>query len=167
MSASPPQAFRSRSSSSSSSKLISIPTRHDTKSGKNVVRWKDILQFFKDAQGVMTGGLAVLFLTDDDLEDLIPLRIAHHPGVVLEVVMETDDQPDQSTVVTPIPNVVLEPISSRMPEDMSGHHSFDGNVGGDARPSTRDVATLRITEIDDINHLGSGTLKLEYRPIRR
>ncbi|KAF9363666.1 hypothetical protein BGX34_003599 [Mortierella sp. NVP85] len=145
MSASPPQAFRSRSSS----KLISIPTRHDTRSGKNVVRWKDILQFFKDAQGVMNGGLAVLFLTDDDLEDLIPLRIAHHPGVVLEVVMEADDQPDQSTVMAHISNVAPEPVSSRIPEDMGGHYSFDGTVGGDTRPSTRDVATLRITEIDD------------------
>jgi hypothetical protein len=65
MSASTSQTFRSRSSS----KLISIPTRHDTRSGKNVVRWKDILLFFEDARTVMNGELVVLFLTDDDLEE--------------------------------------------------------------------------------------------------
>jgi len=59
------QAFRSKASS----KIISIPARHDPKSGKNVVRWKDILQYFEDAKGVMNGELAVLFLTDDDLEE--------------------------------------------------------------------------------------------------
>jgi hypothetical protein len=59
------QAFRSQSSS----QVIFIPTRHDTKSGKNIVRWKDIQQYFKDAHGVMNDDNAVLFLTDDDLEE--------------------------------------------------------------------------------------------------
>jgi hypothetical protein len=65
MSGSLSQAFRS----SESSKIVSIPARHDTKSGKNVVRWKDVLQYFENAKGVMNGELAVLFLTDDDLEE--------------------------------------------------------------------------------------------------
>lgn len=59
------QAFRSQSSS----KVIAIPTRQDIKSGKHVVRWKDILQCYKDAQYIMNGEFAVLFLTDDDLEE--------------------------------------------------------------------------------------------------
>ncbi|KAG0240490.1 hypothetical protein B0O80DRAFT_127290 [Mortierella sp. GBAus27b] len=80
------QVFRARSSANT----ITIPTRHDPKTRRQVVRWKDVLQYFKDAQGVANDGVAVLFLTDDDLEDLIPLRIAHHPGVVLEVI-STDD----------------------------------------------------------------------------
>ncbi|KAF9363664.1 hypothetical protein BGX34_003597 [Mortierella sp. NVP85] len=82
------QAFRSKASS----KIISIPARHDPKSGKNVVRWKDILQYFENAKGVMNGELAVLFLTDDDLEDLIPLRIAQYPDTILEVVVPDDNE---------------------------------------------------------------------------
>ncbi|KAG0240503.1 hypothetical protein B0O80DRAFT_127110 [Mortierella sp. GBAus27b] len=76
------QAFRAQESF----KVITIPTRQDARSGQRVIRWKDILQYFKDAEGVMDGEDAVLFLTDGNLEDLIPLRIAHHPGVILRVI---------------------------------------------------------------------------------
>ncbi|KAF9357464.1 hypothetical protein BGX34_009359 [Mortierella sp. NVP85] len=77
------QRFRAKYSS----EIISIPTRHDPKTRQRVVRWKDILQCFENAKYVMdSGGNTVLFLTDDDLEDLLPLRIPHHPGVILEVV---------------------------------------------------------------------------------
>jgi hypothetical protein len=61
----PSQAFRAQSHS----KVIAIPTRHDTKSNQRVVRWKDIQQCFKDAQYVIHGNDAVVFLTDDDLEE--------------------------------------------------------------------------------------------------
>ncbi|KAG0209557.1 hypothetical protein BGX31_002077, partial [Mortierella sp. GBA43] len=77
------QTFRNKSSS----EVITIPTRLDPKSGQRVVRWKDIQQHFENAKTILNGKRSVLFLTDDDLEDLIPLRIAHHPGVVLEVVV--------------------------------------------------------------------------------
>ncbi|KAF9357465.1 hypothetical protein BGX34_009360 [Mortierella sp. NVP85] len=83
----------------SSSKIISIPTRHDPKTAQRVVRWKDILQCFENAKYVMNGGETVLFLTDDDLEDLLPLRIPHHPGVVLEVVMPDTSQDDSLSMV--------------------------------------------------------------------
>ncbi|KAK3825648.1 MAG: LOW QUALITY PROTEIN: hypothetical protein J3Q66DRAFT_328252, partial [Benniella sp.] len=43
------------------------------------VRWRDIQQYFENAQGIMNGEVAVIFLTNNNLEDLIPLRIAHHP----------------------------------------------------------------------------------------
>jgi hypothetical protein len=65
MSTSLSQAFRALSHP----KVITIPTRHDPKSRQRIVRWKDIQQYFKDAQGVMNGDDAVLFLTDDDLEE--------------------------------------------------------------------------------------------------
>jgi hypothetical protein len=61
----PLQAFQPRSSSN----VIAIPTRHDPKSGQYVVRWKDIQQCFKDAQYVLHEGQAVMFLTDEDLEE--------------------------------------------------------------------------------------------------
>jgi hypothetical protein len=58
------QAFRT-----STSKVITIPTRHDPKSGQRVVRWKDVQQYFENAKGVLSGEGAVLFLTDDGLEE--------------------------------------------------------------------------------------------------
>ncbi|KAG0232826.1 hypothetical protein B0O80DRAFT_275073 [Mortierella sp. GBAus27b] len=83
------QAFKT-----ATSKIISIPTRQDPKSGQRIVRWQDILQFFGDVRGILNGEDAVLFLTTDDLEDLIPHRIAYHPGVVLQVlVVETPTTP--------------------------------------------------------------------------
>ncbi|KAK3825451.1 MAG: hypothetical protein J3Q66DRAFT_436521 [Benniella sp.] len=88
------QEFRARFSS----EIIAIPTRHDPKSGQRFIRWKDIQQYFKNAQGVMNGKVAVLFLTSDDFEDsLIPLRIAYYPGVVLEVLADDNSQGHFST----------------------------------------------------------------------
>jgi hypothetical protein len=52
----------------SSHETTSIPTRPDNKSGQRVVLWKDVLQYFKHAEGVLNEGKAVLFLTDDDFE---------------------------------------------------------------------------------------------------
>jgi len=57
------QIFRLRSSH----ETTSIPTRLD-KSGQHVVLWKDVLQYFKQAEGVLNEGKAVLFLTDDNFE---------------------------------------------------------------------------------------------------
>ena len=63
------QAFRLRSAESS--EIIHIPTRFDNKSSQRVVRWKDIQQYFKHAEGLMIGNDAVLFLTDNDLEEYV------------------------------------------------------------------------------------------------
>ncbi|KAG0246136.1 hypothetical protein B0O80DRAFT_498385 [Mortierella sp. GBAus27b] len=113
----------------SSSKTISIPTRHDPKSRQRIVRWKDIQQCFADAQYVMCGRDVAPFLTDDDLEDLVPLRIAHHPGVILEVVTSNDDQGNSQTMSATSP-------------------SNSGHVGG-AMSVSGDVASLRTSDIDD------------------
>jgi hypothetical protein len=59
------QTFRSQLSS----EVVVLPTRHDPKIGQHVVRWKDIQQCFKGAQYVTHNGLAVMFLTDNDLEE--------------------------------------------------------------------------------------------------
>ncbi|KAG0228961.1 hypothetical protein B0O80DRAFT_531130 [Mortierella sp. GBAus27b] len=87
MSGAPSQAFRTRKSS----RITTIPTRFDTKRGGRVVRWSDILQYFGNTVRCVTSGRdVVLFLTDDDLENLMPLRIAYYPDVALVVV--TEDQ---------------------------------------------------------------------------
>ncbi|KAI8350803.1 hypothetical protein B0O80DRAFT_127219 [Mortierella sp. GBAus27b] len=75
------QEFRAHTSTN----VISIPTRQDTKSGQRVVRWQDIQRCFENAKGLVIGEDAVLFLTDEDLQDLVPPRIVHHPGVIIEV----------------------------------------------------------------------------------
>ncbi|KAF9366718.1 hypothetical protein BGX34_009557 [Mortierella sp. NVP85] len=115
MSGTDSQAFRA-----SSSKIITIPTRHDPKSGLRVVRWCDIQQYFENAKGILNGNDAVLFLTNDDLEDLIPRRIAHHPGMVLEVLFAEDTQ-----------------------------NRFSAIQSSDSVLVTRDVSNLRITEVDE------------------
>ncbi|KAF9362412.1 hypothetical protein BGX34_006231 [Mortierella sp. NVP85] len=137
------QAFRARNSS----EIITIPTRHDPKSGQRVVRWKDIQQYFENAKGILNGKDAVLFLTDDDLEDLIPLRIAHHPGVVLEVLVMDSGQGHSSTTQTHSSALVSEPTSSSV-GSLSGRMISSGD-DTDMRSMTRDVVSLRITEIGD------------------
>jgi hypothetical protein len=65
MSESHSQSFRDQNSS----KIVTIPTRQDTKSGQRIVRWKDVQQCFENAKTIMNGEDIVLFLTDDDLEE--------------------------------------------------------------------------------------------------
>lgn len=103
------------------------------------------VQYVKDSEEV------VPFLADDDLEDLIPLRIACHFGVILEVVSSEDIQGESSP---------LGPLGSSLsPEPRSissnDHHGSDNRLlTAASSPSntdsmTRDVATLGIAWTDD------------------
>ncbi|KAK3815357.1 MAG: hypothetical protein J3Q66DRAFT_441490 [Benniella sp.] len=134
MSAIPSQAFRARFSS----ETILIPTRHDNKSGQRIVLWKDILRYFEHAKCLMHGQEMVLFLTDDEFEDLTPLRIGHYPGVVLEVVATGDNQGDSSSIVV-----------SGNTSNMVSERSVVPSSRGEVASVTRDVVSLRISEIDD------------------
>ncbi|KAI8350779.1 hypothetical protein B0O80DRAFT_126524 [Mortierella sp. GBAus27b] len=102
------QSFRARSSSM----IVTIPTRQDPRSRQRVIRWKDIQLCFVDAQYVKHGEGIVLFLTDDDLEDLVPLRIAHHPSVVLEVFTLSDIQSESNPVAPSSSALVLGSAST-------------------------------------------------------
>ncbi|KAF9358517.1 hypothetical protein BGX34_008902 [Mortierella sp. NVP85] len=102
------QIFRLRSSH----ETTSIPTRLDVKSGQRVVLWKDVLQYFKHAEGILNEGEAVLFLTDDNFEYLTPLRIPHCPSVVLEVV--GNNAPGES-IATPKDEAIV-PTEATLPE---------------------------------------------------
>ncbi|KAG0246817.1 hypothetical protein B0O80DRAFT_529856 [Mortierella sp. GBAus27b] len=77
------QEFRDESSS----KVIAIPTQYDPKTAQQIVLWKDIQQCFGNAKSIMNDKNAVLFVTDGNSVDLHPLRIAHHPGKVLDVLV--------------------------------------------------------------------------------
>ncbi|KAF9436917.1 hypothetical protein BGZ76_002541 [Entomortierella beljakovae] len=76
------QVFRS----SSTSEILSIPSRFDAKSGQRIVLWRDIQQGFDNIKCIRNGGVLVVFKTDDNFEYVNPLRIDFHPGVVLDVV---------------------------------------------------------------------------------
>ncbi|KAK3822731.1 MAG: hypothetical protein J3Q66DRAFT_385282, partial [Benniella sp.] len=162
------QAFRLRSAESS--EIIHIPTRFDNKSIQRVVRWKDIQQYFKHAEGLMIGSDAVLFLTDDDLEDLIPLRIAHHPGVVIEVVVDgtSDDQnnagdDEKDAPLAKIENPESYPTLNKVDhgkerdhgsvtdnvDDRDGVQAFEHGMKLDLSSTIKDLAVLDITNTND------------------
>ncbi|KAF9980664.1 hypothetical protein BGZ65_004826, partial [Modicella reniformis] len=161
MNETPLQKFQAQSSS----KLVSIPARHDPKSSQLVIRWRDIQQWFANAMGILNGEAVVLFLTDDDLEDLQPLRIAYHPGVILKV-LTTDDNIQASSSPT---EVSSSTITSEPDSSSKEHSSFTGCIpknvttclDADQSSSTgprkaitwreTHVADLKITEIDGDN----------------
>ncbi|KAI8600117.1 hypothetical protein EDD21DRAFT_141720 [Dissophora ornata] len=113
------QAFRA----SSSSRTVTIDARPDPKTGQPIVRWKDVQLVFKDAAYIMTGDAIVSFMTDDNLEDLIPLRIRYHPGVVLEVVLDEacrhDDTPQSPQSPTIVQTEQLSSTAMRHPNQPS------------------------------------------------
>ncbi|KAF9358832.1 hypothetical protein BGX34_008748 [Mortierella sp. NVP85] len=79
------QAFTTYPSTPSSG-IIYVPTRSDGNTGQRVVLWDDIKRHFKHAEALTNGNDRVLFIGSGSHDEL-PLRIAHHPGLVLEVIM--------------------------------------------------------------------------------
>ncbi|KAF8929558.1 hypothetical protein BGZ58_008863 [Dissophora ornata] len=75
-----------------SSRPFNIISRRDNDTRKHIILWKDIQRVIKNAAYVKLGADIVSFMTDECFEDLVPLRIEHHPGQILEVVIETYDQ---------------------------------------------------------------------------
>ncbi|KAF9984307.1 hypothetical protein BGZ65_000690 [Modicella reniformis] len=132
----PLQEFRAKSSTD----IVTIPTRFDAKARLRVVRWKDIQQYFENAKGIINGKAAVLFLTDDNLEDLQPLRIAHHPNVVLEVVVMDNPQGTSSPKRVHNSTVVSPPASQSSGQARPG--------GGGLSSIAGSSNAIEITEID-------------------
>ncbi|KAG0221032.1 hypothetical protein BGX31_010259 [Mortierella sp. GBA43] len=89
------QAFRIHPSTTYSD-TIYIPTRLDNRTGQRVIHWDDIQQRFDMPRALMNGNERVQFLNGVDLNDHLPLRIAHHPGLVLEVVLSNSVDDNQS-----------------------------------------------------------------------
>ncbi|KAF9945728.1 hypothetical protein BGZ65_010435, partial [Modicella reniformis] len=81
----PSQAFRD----SSTLKVTNIPAVTDPKTGNPIILWKHIQAAFEKAKAICNGDSLVPFMIDENLEEVTPLRIAYHPGVVLDVIMET------------------------------------------------------------------------------
>ncbi|KAI7823307.1 hypothetical protein BC939DRAFT_162892 [Gamsiella multidivaricata] len=87
----PSQAFRLHTPPGSSiqADIVKVKARLDTNTGQHIVLWRDVLLYFKNAQCAMKAGEIVAFLTDDNFASLKPRRINHHPGVVLDVVVDS------------------------------------------------------------------------------
>ncbi|KAF9988522.1 hypothetical protein BGZ65_000592 [Modicella reniformis] len=68
-----------------------IRARLDPKTGQYVVLWKDVQQVFKNASHIQHGITVISFMTDENFEELEPLRIEYHPGVVLDVILDDSD----------------------------------------------------------------------------
>ncbi|KAF8939683.1 hypothetical protein BGZ58_008978 [Dissophora ornata] len=92
------QAFQAYSSPNSLpiSGPIDINIRTDDRTGQRVVLWKDLQLIFENAKYILNDGAAVSFLTDDNFEDLIPLRICCQPGVTLKVIVESKDHTNEA-----------------------------------------------------------------------
>ncbi|KAG0358085.1 hypothetical protein BGZ54_010598 [Gamsiella multidivaricata] len=90
----PSQAFRLRTppGSSTQADIVTVKTRLDNKTDQHIVLWKDVLLYFENAKCAMKAGEIVAFLTDDSFVHLEPLRIDHHPGVVLDVIVSSTGQ---------------------------------------------------------------------------
>ncbi|KAF9352225.1 hypothetical protein BGX34_000122 [Mortierella sp. NVP85] len=169
MSAPSSQAFRTQSSS----KIISIPTRHDPKSNQRVVLLKDIqLSFEHVVKRIMCGDEVALFLADEDFEYLIPPRIAHQPGVVLEVVTADDNQGDSTSTEVYRNNshavAELSVVTSSSNESMSMARNVpslriggtDGNnqaiIVTSQELSSRDILQQIPTSVSNPLQLGTG-----------
>ncbi|KAF9343640.1 hypothetical protein BGX26_005417, partial [Mortierella sp. AD094] len=71
------------------SDIINIQPRFNSESGEYIILWNDIKSVFENSLHIRHGDTAILFLTDEKFEFLIPHRISAYPGVVLDVVIET------------------------------------------------------------------------------
>ncbi|KAG0203022.1 Vacuolar protein 8 [Mortierella sp. GBA30] len=118
---------------------IHIEASYDSNTQKHIIRWKDVQQIFDNPRYVRNGQKAVMFLTDDDLEDLIPERIEHHPGVTLEVV--TDSAYDVSareptpplstpveTAISENPTTAKDGDDSALPTETTPHLSTEDDA---------------------------------------
>ncbi|KAF9953744.1 hypothetical protein BGZ65_004488 [Modicella reniformis] len=95
---------------SSPSKVLSIPTRFDPNTKQFVARWKDFQHCFENVKRIMNEEAAILFVTDDDLQDSPPLRIS--PGVVFKVLVTNNDQGSSSLTGVPDPTPEYEASQS-------------------------------------------------------
>ncbi|KAF9350344.1 hypothetical protein BGX34_001266 [Mortierella sp. NVP85] len=143
----PWQAFRCRSTN----EIIHVPTRKDPTTGNSIVLWRDIQRGFENAKSIRNGASLVLFMTDENLDELIPLRIPCYPGVVLDIIV-ANPGPVES------PTDTASSLTSTLPDPSPQHQrvwSCDtaSEVTLLSTESTSDltqaVETLSISCVDD------------------
>lgn len=122
------QAFRSRSTD----EVTHIPAVMDTSTGQYIIPWKTIQSTFGSAKFIKNGEAMVPFMKNEKLRRVMPLRIAHHPGVVLEVVERANGPSEASIVSTSLTIDTLISVMSRdrsksLRPDLSPESSKDVN----------------------------------------
>ncbi|KAG0204737.1 hypothetical protein BGX31_003109, partial [Mortierella sp. GBA43] len=118
---------------------IFIASRPDKKTGERIVLWRDIQREIKNADRIRNGNTSVSFMTDDDFEELVPQRILHHPGVILDVVVE-GQEPDAS---------VSTPTASQVGTTAIDNDCSTNGSGGPSSAFQR-INTLSATAIDTL-----------------
>ncbi|KAF9364737.1 hypothetical protein BGX34_000541 [Mortierella sp. NVP85] len=106
------QEFRVVSASPSTpinDSTIYIPSKPD-KTGERIVLWRDIQSEVKNADRVRNGKVLVTFMTGEDFEELVPRRIPYYPGVVLDVIVTSQNQ---EVAVMPESSMALSKTSVR------------------------------------------------------
>ncbi|KAF9359773.1 hypothetical protein BGX34_008158, partial [Mortierella sp. NVP85] len=61
----------------------------DHVNGQTIIYWEDIEQVFPGVKHVKNGNATIKLLRDSNENRIIPHRIKHHPGVILDVVIST------------------------------------------------------------------------------
>ncbi|KAG0292975.1 hypothetical protein BGZ98_002388, partial [Dissophora globulifera] len=145
------QAFRDLSSSTT----FTIDTRFDGRTGQHVIRWKDILQVCKNAEFVKNGDRVVSFMTDDDLEDLLPLRLAYHAGAVLDIISAIPSSNLEITRGTDVngPDISCSSsVSATLFDDASEYHTDDNEGDSDNNSDNNDDGDDDDDNDDDDNY---------------
>ncbi|KAF9963868.1 hypothetical protein BGZ65_008652 [Modicella reniformis] len=162
----PMQAFQSLSMDDT----IDIPTRTDLTTGKYIILWRDIRCVFENARFIRNGESQVLFMTDENFQEINPRRIKYYPGVVLEVVVrgKVQVQTDSSSEATLTEYNTDHPTEYATDVDATIEHRVDtkdlvryeGKISGD-RDSVLDF--LHSGNIHLIQSLGEhfGRLRTE------
>ncbi|KAF9937530.1 hypothetical protein BGZ67_001207 [Mortierella alpina] len=96
-------------------KVQTIPASYDYSQHCSVIYWDEVHDICRDAQYLLDGETIVPFMTDDNFDYVMPLRVAYRPGTVFEVVTGTHIAVDE--VATTMDNV-LDPSGKR-------HSNFD------------------------------------------
>ncbi|KAF9347444.1 hypothetical protein BGX34_003137 [Mortierella sp. NVP85] len=138
------QGFRVVSAASSTPighSTIFIPSKPDTKTGERIVLWRDIQREIKNADRVRDGNTSVVFMTDDDFEELIPQRILYHPGVVLDVIV--DGQKESASLYS-------ETSRSSKASDCDNTQSMDRH-GVDVSTAVKHISRVSIVAADAID----------------
>ncbi|KAK3833600.1 MAG: hypothetical protein J3R72DRAFT_230870 [Linnemannia gamsii] len=80
----------------------------DIVNGQNVIYWEDIEQVFPKVGYICNGSSVVKLIRDSNRTRIVPHRIKHYPGVVLDVILATganllhEESPMVTSTLTPI-----------------------------------------------------------------
>ncbi|KAF9347445.1 hypothetical protein BGX34_003138, partial [Mortierella sp. NVP85] len=139
------QGFRIVSASSSTPtghSIVFVPSKPDKKTGERIILWRDIQREIKNADRIRNGNKSVVFMTDDDFEELIPQRILYHPGVILDVIVEAQEE----TV-----GLSSETLESSRALVRGSTQSMDKHTGADVASAVQQIANLSIATTDAVD----------------